>query len=150
MKYVLPLLIVALLAAGAEAQNRRDRGNNGGSRGNGPPDRPSGPSGSSSASPVSDDNADKSSFERYRVLFEHNIFMKNRAPPTSRPTRDTSRDAPRRPEVAFILTGCVIQEDNKFAAFVENAQTGVTLKVAPGDSIATGKVINIGFDYLEY
>jgi hypothetical protein len=44
----------------------------------------------------------------------------------------------------------VIQDDDKYAAFVENAQTGVTMKVAPGDAIATGKVVNIGFDYLEY
>jgi hypothetical protein len=49
-----------------------------------------------------------------------------------------------------VLTGCVIQDDNKYAAFVENAQTGVTLKVSPGDAIATGKVTNIGFDFLEY
>src|SRR5258705_2493060 len=127
MRYFLPLLLVALLAASAQAQNRRDRGNTDrGSSNNGSrtPDRSTArPTGSSSASPVSDENDDKSSFERYRVLFEHNIFMKNRARPTSRPTNDRQREAPRRPEVAFILTGCGIQEDNKFAAFVENAQT---------------------------
>ena len=44
----------------------------------------------------------------------------------------------------------MIEDDNKYAAFVENAQSGVTLKVSPGESIATGKVTAIGFDFLEY
>jgi len=142
MKFVLAVLMIGLLAASAEAQNRRDRN----SRDRGP-DRSSP---GSSASPVSDDGTDKASFDRYKVLSEHNIFTKNRRP-TSRPTRDSRSDGPPpKPEVAFVLTGCVIENENRYAAFVENAQTGVTLRVSPGDSIATGKVTAIGFDFLEY
>ncbi|HEV8291017.1 MAG TPA: hypothetical protein VGP94_03815 [Tepidisphaeraceae bacterium] len=147
MKLFLLLLMVALLSVTAEAQNRRDRSRDRG------PDRSSdrSSSNSSSGSAVPDDNADKSSFDHYKVLSDHNIFTKNRRPPTSRPTRDGNSDRPPpKPEVAFILTGCSIQDDNKYAAFVENAQTGVTLKVSPGDPIATGKVTAIGFDFLEY
>jgi hypothetical protein len=113
------LIVVGLLAASAEAQNRRGGGNNndrggnnnnngGNNNGRGGGNGSRGSSGSSysgssgSASPVSDDNADKTSFDRYRVLFEHNIFMKNRARPSTRPTRDNTRDAPpSRPEMAF-------------------------------------------------
>jgi len=143
MKFLLALLMVLVLASAAEAQNRRDR-----SRDRDERDRS--PSGSTSASPVIDDNADKTSFDRYKVLSDHNIFAKNRRP-TSRPTRDSRNDRPPpKPEVAFILTGCVIENDNKYAAFVENAQTGTTLKVSPGDAVATGKVTAIGFDFLEY
>jgi len=141
MKYIFPLLMVLVMVATAQAQNRRDR------RDRAPgssPDR------SSSASPVSDDNTDKSTFDHYKVLSEHNIFAKNRRP-TTRPSRDGRDDRPpSKPEVAFVLTGCVIEDDNKYVAFVENAQTGVTLKVSPGESIATGKVTGVGFDYLEY
>jgi len=143
MKFILPLLMIGLLAATADAQNRRDRstrdrGTSGGSSG-------------SAASPVIDDNADKTSYDRYKVLSEHNIFTKNRRPPSTQRSRDSRGDSPPpKPEVAFVLTGCSIEDENRYAAFVENAQTGVTLKVSPGDSIATGKVTAIGFDFLEY
>ena len=147
MKFFLPLLIISLLAATAEAQNRRDRSGN--RAGDTSAARSS--SGSSSATPIADDKSDKSSFDHYKVLSEHNIFTKNRRPPSTQSSRDSRTDRPpRRPEVAFVLTGCVIENDNRFAAFVENAQTGVTQKVSPGDSIATGKVTSIGFDFLEY
>jgi hypothetical protein len=147
MKFFLPLLIISLLAATAEAQNRRDRSSNRGG------DSSSGRSSSASSSgtPIADDKSDKSSFDHYKVLSEHNIFTKNRRPPATQSSRDARTDRPpRRPEVAFVLTGCVIEDDNRFAAFVENVQTGVTQKVSPGDAIATGKVTSIGFDFLEY
>ncbi|SRR5258706_14458100 len=143
MKFFLPLLMIGLLAATADAQNRRDR-----STRDRAPDRPA--PGASSASPVVDDNADKSSFDRYKVLSEHNIFAKSRRP-TTRPGRDSREDRPpQKPEVAFVLTGCTIQDDNKYVAYVENVQSGVTMKVSPGESVATGKVTAIGFDFLEY
>jgi hypothetical protein len=144
MRIFLPLLIVALLAATAEAQNRRDRSNRDRS-----PDRSISSGGS--GSPIADDNTDKTNFDHYKVLSEHNIFAKNRRPPSTQRSRDPRFDRPpSRPEVAFVLTGCVIENENHYAAFVENAQTGVTLKVSPGDTIATGKVTAIGFDFLEY
>jgi len=145
MRFILPLLIISLLAVTADAQNRRDRTTR-----DRTPDRSSsagGPSGSS----VADDNTDKSSFDHYKVLSEHNIFTKNRRPPSTQRSRDPRGDRPpSKPEVAFVLTGCVIENENHYAAFVENAQTGVTMKISPGDAIATGKVTAIGFDYLEY
>src|SRR5215212_497728 len=145
MKFVLPLLIVSMLAATAQAQTRRDR-----STRDRTSDRPSSPSGASGSS-VGDDNTDKSSFDHYKVLSDHNIFTKNRRPPSTQRSRDPRFDRPpSKPEMAFVLTGCFIEDQNKYAAFVENVQTGVTLKVSPGDSIASGKVTAIGFDYLEY
>src|SRR4051812_15745831 len=99
MKYFLPLLLIGLLAAGAEAQNRRDRTSpRNGSASDRPPDRTSSgrPSGPTSASPVIDNNGDLTTFDRYRVLSEHNIFMKNRARPATRPSNDRPRDPPRR------------------------------------------------------
>ena len=144
MRFFLPLLIVSLFVASAEAQNRRDRTNR--DRG---PDRSS--TGGASGTPIPDDNTDKSSFDHYKVLSEHNIFTKNRRPPSTQRSRDPRFDRPpSKPEVAFVLTGCVIEDVNRYAAFVENAQTGTTLKVSPGDAVASGKVTSIGFDYLEY
>jgi hypothetical protein len=100
---------------------------------------------------VSDEAAaDKSSFDRYRVLSEHNIFKKDRVQRAGPTTRDTSREGPRRPETAFVLRGCVIEGEERFTASVENVQSGVTTKVTVGENIATGKVVEIGFDYLEY
>ena len=146
MRFLLPLLIISLLAASAEAQNRRDRTNSGRDRTSDRPyDR------SSSASSIPDDNSDKSNFDHYKVLSEHNIFKKDRRVPSTQRSRDGRDERPTpRPEVAFVLTGCVIEDENRYVAFVENAQTGVTLKVSVGDSIATGKVTAIGFNYLEY
>jgi hypothetical protein len=143
MKFILPLLMIGLLAATADAQNRRDRstrdrGTSGGSSG-------------SSASPVIDDNVDKASYDRYKVLSEHNIFTKNRRPPSTQRSRDSGTDRPPpKPEVASVLTGCVIEDENRYAAFVENAQTGRHAESVAGESIATGKVTAIGFDFLEY
>lgn len=145
MKFFLPLLMISLLGVSAEAQNRRDR-----STRDRTPDRSSSSNGSA-GSPIADDNTDKSSFDHYKVLSDHNIFTKTRRPPSTQRSRDPRFDRPTpKPEVAFVLTGCVIEDDNRFAAFVENAQTGVTLKVSPGDSVASGKVSAIGFDFLEY
>jgi hypothetical protein len=143
MRFLLPFLIISLLATTAQAQNRRSRDRS--PDGNRPPS-----SASPSASAAADDNADATTFDRYKLLSDHNIFMKNRRPAT-RPSRDNRPDRPPpKPETAFILTGCTIENDNKYVAYVENAQTGVTLKVSPGESIATGKITAIGFDFLEY
>jgi len=134
-----------MLAATAHAQNRRDRSS--GDRTSGRSSSSSGASGSS----IADDNTDKSTFDHYKVLSEHNIFTKNRRPPSTQRSRDPRSDRPpSKPEVAFVLTGCIIENENKYVALVENVQTGVTLKVSPGDPIASGKVTAIGFDYLEY
>ena len=70
MKFFLTLLIVSLFVASAEAQNRRDRTNRAAG-----PDRSS--TGGASGTPIPDDNTDKSSFDHYKVLTEHNIFTKN-------------------------------------------------------------------------
>jgi len=152
MRYLLAVMMIGLLASSALAQDRRDRGD----RFNRDRDRSSNgsrssSSASSSASPVNDDNPDLTKFDRYQVLSEHNIFVKNRVQRSRGPTtRETSREGPRRPETAFVLRGCVIEDEQKYAAFVENIATGVTRKVTVGEEIATGKVVAIGFDYLEY
>src|SRR4051812_24715411 len=99
MRFILPLLIVSLLAATAEAQNRRDRSRDR------VPDRSS--SNTPSASGIPDDDTDPSNFDRYKVLSDHNIFTKNRRPPSTQRSRDPRLDRPpSRPEVAFVLTGC--------------------------------------------
>jgi hypothetical protein len=145
MRWFIPLFLLCIVSAEAWAQSRRDRSSDRSS------DRRSGSS-SSSASPVADDpNASKTGYERYTILSEHNIFVKNRVQRSRGPTtRDTSREPQRRPEQAFVLTGCVIENENMYAAFVENAQSGATTRVTVGENIATGKVVEIGFDYLEY
>src|SRR5437867_11063330 len=114
MRFLLTLLIISFVTASAHGQNRRDRTRDRGS--DRPADRSSG--NPTSGSPVTDDNTDMTTFDRYKVLSDHNIFTKNRRPAT-RPTRDSRNDRPPvKPEAAFILTGCVFENENKYAAFV--------------------------------
>src|SRR5687767_2905407 len=100
MRLLIPLLFTCIVSGEAWAQSRRDR------------DRSSdrsfdrrSESSSSSATPAAEDpNASKTGYERYTILSERNIFVKNRVQRSRGPTtRDTSRETQRRPEQAFVL-----------------------------------------------
>lgn len=90
--------------------------------------------------------------ERYSVLSERNIFLKERGRPVYTPRESTrsSSETSRPPmEVSFILTG-VILEEGQIRAFVEDTTQGKVLRLAIGDAVARGRVSDIAIDGIEY
>ena len=90
--------------------------------------------------------------ERYQILTDRNIFLRNRTRPQSRtPTTQSSSSSQtaRRPEQSYTLTGIILEEGRRIA-FIENATTGTTERLAVGAPIARGKISDVGFNYLEY
>ncbi len=88
--------------------------------------------------------------ERYSVLSERNIFVKDRArlaPP--RASSSTRPAIPRAPELDYVLTGVVL-EDGEFRAYVESSRGGGILKLRIGDPIARGQITQIQIDAIEY
>ena len=90
--------------------------------------------------------------ERYGLLEERNIFVRERATSrrSSRGGSDsaTTRSAPRPPEERFVLTGVVLEEDG-YRAYIENDRREV-LRLAPGDKVARGHVAAIMIDAIAY
>jgi hypothetical protein len=85
--------------------------------------------------------------ERYGVLYEHDIFLRDRR---RAPTRvATSRPMFETPEQAFVLTGIVF-EDGEYHAYLEDLARGQSLKLRIGDSIARGQIEDILIDAIQY
>ena len=83
--------------------------------------------------------------ERYGSLSQHNIFLRER----SRPTTQRSEPARKTTEELLVLTG-IVAEDDGFRAYFENQEGGAGLKVSMGDKLASGVVVSIAFDAVEY
>jgi hypothetical protein len=92
--------------------------------------------------------------DRYGLLEERNIFLRDRS------RRSTGRNgnnsgttqpaAARRPvEESFVLNGVVL-EDAGYRAYFENPVQGETLRLAAGESLAHGKVGAIAIDGIAY
>jgi hypothetical protein len=91
--------------------------------------------------------------ERYLVLAQRNIFLRDRSrlvpPPPRFPSTGPSTTESRRPEMSFVLTGLALQE-GRHVAFLENLRTGATERVVQGTSIALGRIVRVEVDFLEY
>jgi hypothetical protein len=85
--------------------------------------------------------------ERYNVLSERNIFLKDRSQATTRPA-STSQPTRNDPEHTMALTG-VVFEDNGFRAYVENS-AGTVSRLSIGDTVARGKITDIQIDGVAY
>ena len=88
--------------------------------------------------------------ERYGLLEDRNIFVRERASRRggSRTSGPSTQSAPRPPEERFVLTGVVFEEDGP-RAYVENDRAE-TLRLAPGDKVARGRVAAIVIDAIRY
>ncbi|HMB96344.1 MAG TPA: hypothetical protein VKK61_09920, partial [Tepidisphaeraceae bacterium] len=84
--------------------------------------------------------------ERYSVLAEHDIFLRDRSHHVSRPT---SRPAFATPEQAFVLTGIVF-EDGEFHAYLEDLARSTSMILRVGDAVARGQIADIQMDAVEY
>jgi hypothetical protein len=88
--------------------------------------------------------------ERYAVLSEHNIFVRDRLRPASNArTAATTQHSSPPPEESFVLAG-VVFEDDGFRAYVEDRNAGRIVRLNPGDSLARGRISSIDIDALEY
>lgn len=91
--------------------------------------------------------------KQYAVVYEKNIFLRDR-PTYYAASREARPDAapaaaPRRAEESYVVTGIALQE-GRHVAFIENTDTGETRRVLDGESVATGKVISLDPDALEF
>jgi len=92
------------------------------------------------------------SWERYRVLVERNIFLKERTRVTpvreSRPVMET-RPSASRPERYIVLTG-IVRQDGEHIAFLEDTRTRTISKVRTGSRAGDGTIESISLDYIEF
>ena len=86
--------------------------------------------------------------ERYGMLVESNMFLRDRRTASPEPSTQPSAPPPS-PEQTMMLTGIVF-EDGGFRAYFENLRESRVVRVSPGDAIATGHVSAILIDALEY
>jgi hypothetical protein len=91
--------------------------------------------------------------ERYEILNERNIFLRNRSRPqrnaTTNPSTGSSTQSSRRPEQLYTLTGIILEEGRRLA-FIENMTTGTTERLAVGAAVAGGKIVDVDFHHLEF
>ena len=90
------------------------------------------------------------SWEKYKVIVERNIFLRQRSNYSHRPEFTHTTEMPMaRPRSPIVLTG-IIRQGSEHIAFLENTSTGVTLRVAAGSTYADGRVTRIELDHIEY
>jgi hypothetical protein len=102
----------------------------------------------------SNDSKPKPSYsERYGVLSDRNIFLKDRRKPASRGSFSSSRDSQpyTRPplEASFVLTGIVLEE-GQYRAYVEDVSNSKVMRLGIGDAVARGHITEIEIDAISY
>lgn len=103
------------------------------------------------ASPTSAATDRTDSWDRYRVLAEHNIFVRDRRRPEPKP----ERPPPPKPAAApnndqrIVLTG-IAKRGSEYVAFLENTGTGETIRVQVGGAVGKGKLTAITLNGVDY
>jgi hypothetical protein len=150
------VVVTAAVALPLHAQNRdrnRDRSpfgqgprsqNNSGSRSNG---NTGGGGSNTPTGPATQPSLDYR--ERYTVLSERNIFLRERHRPSSDSRPSGPRTEPRKPEQTYSLTG-IVEEEGEFRAYFENLANPSFTRVSLGEPIARGKITAIALDAVEY
>ena len=93
--------------------------------------------------------------DRYGTLLTHNLFHKERRPPPPKrtdeapPEREETPPPPAVPEKDFRLVGIVF-ENEAFRAYFEDLKQKRIVRVAAGETIATGVVSEIFIDALSF
>ena len=88
--------------------------------------------------------------DRYSVLAERNIFLRDRTVrPAVRNAGPSSQPAPRPLEESFTVVG-IVEEDDLWRAYVEDATRSATIRLTAGDPVARGTVTRIEIDGIEY
>jgi hypothetical protein len=87
--------------------------------------------------------------ERYSILSDHNIFMRERRSARDRDRSTTQPSFQRTPEQTFVLTGIVLEAGQR-RAYMEDRERGGLIKLSIGDTIARGKIADIDIDAVAY
>lgn len=118
-------------------------------------DAPPAPS-KSTRTPVQSSTTRQSDRDRYAVLTEQNIFVKDRRtlrrndrPSGERPAMTELQRLKETPEAKYVLTG-VVFEDGEYRAFVEDTNASKVLRMSVGEPIARGKITEIDIDTIAY
>lgn len=87
---------------------------------------------------------------KYQIIMQRNVFSRQRSPIRQRQSgeRPTAIVAPN-PESYFLLKG-IVQEADKFIAFLEDNRSNNVLRLREGDSVARGIVKDFTLDSIEY
>jgi hypothetical protein len=86
--------------------------------------------------------------DRYGVVTDNNVFVRDRRR-SSRRSGSSTNPTSRPIEESLVLTGIVI-EDQGLRAYVENTDTHNVMRLSPGDAIGRGKVDSIQIDAFDY
>ena len=92
------------------------------------------------------------SWDRYRVLSERNIFVRDRGGlRESRPVPEqTARAIDDDDSDRYLLLTATVQRGREGIAFVEDTRSGETVKVRMGHPIGKGKLVKITLGHVEY
>jgi len=92
------------------------------------------------------------SWDRYRVLAERNIFVRDRGVLSeSRPVPEqTARAIDDDDSDRYLLLTATLQRGREGIAFVEDTRSGETVKVRMGHPIGKGKLVKITLGHVEY
>lgn len=93
-------------------------------------------------------NAPKKSYESYKVIYERNIFSKDRLPP--REERSDSGQV-RKTQVLsiYVLRGIAGPQDGR-VAFIEEQVSGQTLRANIGTEVLNGEITAIQYDRVAF
>jgi len=85
--------------------------------------------------------------ERYRIVGERNVFLRDRS--TGRRPQAVAVTPAYVPERSIVLTG-IVRQDEEYVAFLEDTRTGVTSRVRADEAVARGRIAEIGLGYITY
>jgi hypothetical protein len=85
--------------------------------------------------------------DKYAMLSEHNIFVRDRSRPAARETATTRPTHP--PEQDFVLTGIVF-EAGGYHAYIEDVANARVMRLAVGEGMARGRIASIEMDAVAY
>ena len=87
---------------------------------------------------------------KYQIILQRNIFSRQRSAIRQRQSSDRPKAVVvPNPESYFLLKG-IVQEADKFIAFIEDNRSNSVLRLREGDSVARGIVKNFTLDAIEY
>ena len=101
------------------------------------------------ASPATQPQPRVSFTDRYGVIADRNIFLKERSSRRPSDRGSSTQPAPRPVEESFTLVG-IVHEEGQWRAYVEDRGRSATTRLAAGDAVARGKVTRIEIDGIEY
>ncbi len=87
--------------------------------------------------------------ERYGILLERNMFLKDRRPKPPAVERVTEAPPPPPIETLYVVIG-LVEEGGSVRAHVEDRRTGELLLLRPGDLLASGRIESVDLDGVVY